>query len=238
MMDKSNNTTRFFGILLYLAGILLAVGVAVVAFWPDLEASLFDTTSSGQETLETLSCPLVIAADETARIKATLNNPLSRPATFSVRTRIADGRISLQRQYDEQIDLDPGEEGELEWEVMATDAVFERIIMARVYVARNATVPNRDGVCGILVLPISGIGGTTALTITIIASLLLIGSGSYLWLQQARPLRHNQLEWARLGGAFALLIVINMFISLSGNWVLALLVTIFLALLTIAFLER
>lgn len=234
----STGVGRIVSLLVLFIGLLLAMVVAFISFWPGMEASLFDTSTTAEATLDGVTCPRVLTADESGVIQATLDNPLDRPITLLVRTRISEGRVTLIRQFSHLVDLQPGESDTLSWDVSADDAVYNRVIMARVFVTRNPPLPSRQRLCGTMVVPVSGMSGNQLLTAAIIASLLGIGAGGVSLVWSERPFVAQKRFWAQAVGALVALVLLNMILSLLGIWWAGVLLSITLLLYAAVMIER
>ena len=237
-MEKHNERTRLLSTLLFAAGLLLAAALAIVAFWPDMEASLFDSSLTAEESIDRLSCPLLITEDETAAIKATFGNPFDRSVSFLVRTRISQGGVTLMREFSEVVELEAGASRQLQWEVTADDAAFGRMVLARVYAFRRNPMPSRDAYCGIMVLGVTGLSGDAIAGMALVASLLAIGVGGAYWLHLERPLSGRRRDVARAIGAMAALVLVALLLSLLGLWGAGLAIFVGIILLAAAMLEH
>lgn len=223
---------------LFAFGLVMAVLVTFATFWPNMEASLFDTGTTAEESLPTLSCPRVLSADETSQISVTINNPLERQATLLVRARISEGRLTLQRQFSGYVDLAPGETRELSWEISPADAVYNRVIMASVYTGPSRPIPNRQGSCGVLVLPFGGLSGELIMFSAIAFSLVTMGVGGVgLW-QHSSLLKSNyQLSFIPIA-ILMVLVLVSLLMGLFSLWVGAILVLILALLMLVIILEK
>ena len=221
-----------------MAGILFALVLTFFAWWPDFEAALFDPTHSGGESLNSLRCPLLITPSDEAAIRLTLTNPLDRPVNFLTQANISERFVTLMRQENSQVMVQPGESAELAWSVTPEDAVYGRMILARVRVLRASGLPARQKACGILVLNVPVVRGNQIIGGLLGATFLYLGVGAALWLRNERPLTGRQRERIRTVGVFALLMLLTMGISLLGWWGGAILIILLMILLLVAFLER
>lgn len=237
-VKESDKSVRFISIFLFVAGVLFALVLTFFALWPDFEAALFDPTHSGGESLNSLRCPLLITSSDEAAIRLTLTNPLDRPVNFLTQANISEGFVTLVRQEISQVMVQPGERAQLAWSVTPEDAVYERLILARVRVLRASGLPARQKACGILVLNVPVVRGNQIIGGLLGATLLYLGLGALLWLRNERPLTSRQQELGRAVGLFALLLLLTMGISFLGWWGGAILIILVMLLLLVAFLER
>lgn len=222
---------------LFVFGLGLALAVAVLAFWPDLEASLFDISISAEATLDDLRCPVALTSGEAGLISAHFQNTTDRTVQFLVRARIAHGSLNLMRRADTQVVLTPGESQTLQWDVSAEDVVYGRMILARVYALRSFPLPLRERTCGIYVLRVPGVSGSSIVVGAVAASLVSLGVGSALWLRSGE-LTDRRRATAQTAGLLAALAVADMVVSLAGWWAAGLLLLVALVVVSGVLLER
>ncbi len=239
-MQVSRSFRKYLSILFLAVGLLLLALMAFVFFWPDMEASLFDssTTASADQALSGLRCPYVMTAAETAQIRAVFENPEEREISFIVRARISQGYVSLIRQDSEVVRIAPGERLEKRWPVTADDAAYGRLIMARIFATRSAASAAQQSSCGILLVNTTAVTGQTLVILGLAGSLLALVVGSGLWWQLERPLNERRRLAARDFGVVTLVVFSSMAAGMGGAWVLSLLLLILSLLLLGAMVER
>ena len=208
------------GVLLFSAGVLLGLALFGSATWADLESSLFDTSMSGDATLRTLRCPVMITASEAGTAAATLSNPFERPTEFTIRAHVTQGFVTLMRELNFKLPLDAGDKGTLEWEVTPDDAAYGRLIMVRVRVYPKYPIPSRHASCGILVLDVPHLTGNQVLASVLAATLLSIAAGMGLWVAGNRGPSTTGREATRAMGALAACVLAGIVVALVGWWVL------------------
>ncbi len=237
-MRDFHSIQRFLSSLLFVSGVLFALLLAIVAFWPDQEASLFDSSLSAQASLDTLHCPLVVTPNEAAAIQVTLANPLERPIQLLARARISDGYVTLMRQETRTLQLSPGETKMASWAITGDDAVYGRFILARVYVFRQNPLPSRQKACGVWFLNVPLVTGTQLVMAVVAASLLGMVVGGAWWLRLEWPLRDRRRDLVLAAGTLALLVLVAAGMSLLGWWVGGLLVILLAVLALVVIVER
>lgn len=232
--------TRVFPALL-LSGLAWLAILSFVAAWPDMEASVFDaaTASAADGRIGSLRCPILLLADERAAVTATFTNRADAPSTFLVRSRIAEGFMTVVREDTRQVTVAPGASTELDWPVSADDAVYGRIVMVRVLATRSAVAPARHGACGSLVLGVHGFGipGDRLFWLGVLAGLALAGGGAYGWLARMRPLHGRTRTSARRAGLLSLVVGISLACGVAGLWLPSHLLLLLAALLLLLMLE-
>lgn len=227
------------GALLFVLGLLLTAVMSFMLFWPDMEASLFDTNSiaeaNGRE--RALQCPYVITTSEVAEIRATFRNPIEQEIAFLVRSRISQGFVTLMRQESELVRIPPGEALTLTWPVAAGDAAYGRVIMARILTTRSAAAPSQQDFCGILLLNVPGVTGGQVVALGLALVLLLLGGGAWLWWGK-RPLNSYQRRFVMPLALLALMLLASLISGLLNAWLFGLVLLVLTLVLVGIVLER
>lgn len=229
---------RSLGTVLFIFGMVLVTFLALITIWPDLEASLFDAAISGEERLGNVSCPMLITANETAAIKATFRNRSDRAVQFLTYARISEGRVSLMRQANVLVQLEPGETREYRWPISASDAAYGRVVLARVHRLRGAGERASQKACGILVLNIPFLRGSQVIAGTLVIALLSIAGGATLWWRRAKPLPGAPQRHIRTVGAICGLLLLAMVLGMLGIWLVGLLTLVVVVLLLVSAVDR
>lgn len=222
---------------LFLFGMLLALLLVVIAFWPNMEARMFDTSVVAEARLTALRCPMVVTPADDAQITVTFHNTLDRDLRLYVVARISEGYLTLMRQSETLLRLSPGERHTLSWDIAPKDAVYGRVIMARVHQHRSFPFPSRDRVCGILFLDVPWLKGRQLVTLLSGLTLLSLGAGAGLWLRQQRPLDDANRRRALIAGAITAIFLFAFLAGLLGAWLVSLLLLLGVFLLLLSLLE-
>jgi hypothetical protein len=215
---------RILSATLFVIGVFLAITFYGIATWADFEASLFDTSIKADETLRSVRCPVIVGINQVSAVRAKIHNTLDRKASFSVRTRVSDGMITLMREENQRFPLEPGESAALEVSVSPVDAVWNRVIMSRVMQNRSYPEPSKSGTCGILVFNFVGLSGNWIQLIWLGIAFVLILVGLYLWVQINQPMEGRPAEVFRAMTALSLVVLAGVVITFLGAWMLALFV--------------
>ncbi|MFO3797226.1 MAG: hypothetical protein ACK8QZ_08090, partial [Anaerolineales bacterium] len=217
------NARHILSLVLFSIGVLLGMLVAGGAIWGDLEASLFGIAASGGELLPGLKCPVVITTAESGVVRLSLKNPLERATEFVVRAYISSGFVTLMREEQSSVLLEPGEIKTLEWRVTAEDAAYGgRLILVRVYQFPRYPIPARDASCGILVVRTNYFKGVQILTALLIGSLLGMGGGLGLWARQSPPQTRFREQAIRVMGILGGFVLVGILFGFLGWWFLGL----------------
>jgi hypothetical protein len=225
-VDRTEDTVnrgralRVLGLLLFAFGILLGMALSGAAIWSDLEAEMFDAslTGLGGAQFRGLSCPVLITAAGPGTVTANVKNPLDRPVELKFRVHFTQGFVTLIREEEVLVPLDPGERARLQWTVNSEDAAWGRFILVKIYSFPRSTLRAELGSCGILVLDIDFLSGNQALALTLAASLLGMAGGLGLCVLGRHPADTVAREVARALLALALAVVVTVVVSLLGSW--------------------
>jgi hypothetical protein len=224
---------RALGVFIFAIGVFFGMVLLGIAVWGDLEASLFDTSMRADASLTTLRCPVMMTRKEIGRVSATFENTLERPVTFTIRAHVSQGYVTLMREENSKLPLEPGETKTLEWTVTPDDAAYGRLILTRVHVAAKYPLPSRDASCGILVVDLPRFTGSQLTAFVLAASLLGMAIGAGLWVVANRPLRGPAREAIRAMGVLAGSVLIGLVLGLVGQWLLGVLLLVISLLLIV-----
>lgn len=218
-MNSKKQTVRILSVLVFSVGALLGLALFGIVVWEDLEAAMFDPTIKQDAPLATLRCPVMMTRAETGTVTATFTNPLDRPIELYTRAHISEGYVTLMREINTQLSLEPGETKPLQWTVTPDDAAFGRLILVKVTVKRKYPLPSRQGTCGIMVVGLPYFTGNQVFAFALAASLLSMAAGAGLWVNANRPLSGLGREVPIAMGALAGCVLVGMIIGLRGSWV-------------------
>ena len=230
-MNLKNKTIRILGVLIFSTGVLLGMALFGIIVWGDFEATMFDPSIKQDAPLTTLRCPVMMTKTETNAVTATFTNPLERPIELYTRAHITEGYVTLMREINTTLSLDPGETKPLQWTVTSDDAAFGRLILVKVTVNRKYPLPSRQGTCGILVVGLPYFTGTQIFAFTFAVSLLSMAGGAGLWVVANRPLKGLGLDVISAMGVLAGSILAGTIVGLRGSWMFGGLIFVFTVLL-------
>lgn len=221
------------GATLFLLGILLGAWLNGASTWAQFEASLFDADMVGNSELP-MQCPRFIATDETGIVAVTLHNPTEKDHSRFIRTHISAGYVTLMHEDARLVDVAAGESLTLQWPFTAKDAVYNgRMVFVRSFVVGRAPLPSASNGCGVYVLQHTfGLSGMQFALLISLVSLLLMGSGFYLWKKGQAAENPRVINLQRGMWALAVSVVVGLGLMFAGEWffaAIALLVTVLLA---------
>lgn len=234
-MSSSSRAQHKLGVLLYMAGVLLALALGTLATWGDLEASLFDPSEQAQESLTSLRCPVLITRREIGRVWARFKNTGPRPVDRAVRAHISQGFVTLFREENVKLPLQPGESRRWYWEVTAADAAFgSSLVLVRVSTLRQSPLPSQSRACGIVVLNIPWPRGSVVIAGWLTLALGSLAGGIWLWWQANRPLAGRRRTMGTTMGVVGLIVLAILIAGLAGWWLVSVLLLALLVLLLIS----
>ena len=200
---------------------------------------MFDPGLTAEARLTALRCPTIVTPADEEQIRVTFRNTLDdRDLRLFVITRISEGRLTMMRQINTQLRLAPGERETLTWDIAPEDAVYGRVIMARVHQFRSFPFPSRERSCGVLYLNIPWLTGGQVFWLLGGLTLLSLGSGAGLWLrQQQRPFDEAQRRKIVGMGVLTGILFIAFLAGQLGVWLVSLGLLIGVLLLAVSSLE-
>lgn len=212
---------RALALLLFLLGTLVGVAFNGLGVWADLEAFVFDSAVTGEQSLGGLSCPILMTREDQSQISARLSNPLDRPIERRLRFRATQGSVTLMNEEAAQLDLAPAETKQAAWTVDPDDAAWGRFVLARVYVYRSYPLPSQSSACGIALLDVPRISGSDLTRLAVAFTFLTLLSGTALWGSTGRPQRGKVLVVRNVMIALTALVLGNTAASLLGWMIIA-----------------
>lgn len=229
---------RLLGTLLFVLGVLAGLAFNAATVWADLEASMFDASLKADESIDRISCPLIITPGETGVVTVSVKNTADRLVTTAVRAHISEGFVSLMRQQDSRQTIQPGETVRLSYDVTAEDAAWNLFVLFRVFVFPALPMHSRSGSCGVLVANLPVLPGWMLAVLWLAISLVGMGGGIWLWVRQRTPLIGNAMRSFRAMLVLGVFILAGMVFNLLGAWLpagLLLLATIVLVTAMLAY---
>lgn len=227
------------GLVLFLLGMALCVALALGTVWANFEASQFDSGIRANAVFDGLKCPpLLTRADENASIAITLVNPLERDNERPVRITITEGSVLYLRTSIERILVPASESLTLSYPIYPYDAAWGRFVLTRIYAFADQPHPSSAATCGVWVLPLHFVTGGQLLVVWIVAALLLMAGGGWLWYIANRPLRNTPLHFAQAMLSLAFIGGLAAALGAHGDWLLGGGLALVFLLASLAILNR
>ena len=203
-----------FSLLLFLAGVLLEIGISASVLWGEIEARLYTSQFSNSDL--TVKCPFMLAFDETGIISASIINTLDQDVQPMVTADIS--RNSGAQQISQTITLAPHESKTVEWKVDASNILFGRLILVSVLQGKYEDLPAERGYCGILFLSLFGMNGRETFILLCSTSFVLLILGIVIWMRSHLPLNARDETIAHTFGSLAVLATMGLFTALLRWW--------------------
>jgi hypothetical protein len=226
------------GITLIIIGAICFILIGSLSIWADLEATLFNSAMRSDKRLTSLKCPSFITEEEIGIISATFHNSSDKPISPLIRTYVTDGYVILMREKVDRLDIAPGETASVEVEVTADNAVYNRLVLARMHQFAYGPLSYRNASCGIYVLNIKTITGNQFIAITATLGLFLSAIGVWLWVKHSRPIIWDQLTKFHQILAFVLISMLISIVGLLSWWLLGVLLFVFWVLLVVGLISQ
>ena len=212
---KKSQTFRLLVFLSYTVGVAIGLYLIVVTAWADMESAFYGFSRLAESGLDGFSCPVVMNRDETRMVSLTVSNTMERALSPTVRVEISTPM--LVDEYQETIELAPGESKKLEWSIGPENIDLERFIFAKALVFGTYPVPSRETTCGIFILDLP-VSGRVILPVLVVLSLLGMGWGLYELNKAATSsvwLEKNVRPMIFLAGV----VTLGIFVSFWSGWV-------------------
>lgn len=225
------------GRIAFLLGAALIVLLTVLVVWPDFESQVVSTLLPADDDIPTMSCPYLMGRDEVAEISADFTNSSSSPMRLRVDGDISAGSLTITRQDNRIVEVPAGQTETLIWEVTADDAVYDRMVVGRFFSYRNNVLPQGATNCGIMVVNVPFLSGQQLFWMILLSGLAMTGIGIWLLLTPW-PIPFHKRRTVIRYMAFGATLLAPLYLGLTGQAVMAMLVAVIPALLLLSLLEN
>jgi hypothetical protein len=216
-MNQRTKNLLLAGALLFTIGAILGIALTAAGVWADLEANFYGFDKISDRQFSTLRCPVLMSSAEAGRVTASFSNPTETRIQPLIRADISSrGLFESQRA---QLPLEPGETKSLSWTVDSENIDMGDFIFVKVSQYPASILPAREAVCGIMVVNLLGISGNVIFWLALVASILGMLIGLFL-LDRANQQMHEKLPNFRRLGVFMALVLLGLFASLTGRWLI------------------
>jgi hypothetical protein len=230
---KTNPSLLLLGLLSYLVGLLAGLFLIVVSTWADMESTFYGFERLASAGLKGVSCPILMTRAETGTISFDISNSTERRISPSIKTALSTPVLS--EEFNETIDIAPGETRRLEWAVGPQNVDLERFIFAKVLLYSSFPLPSREATCGIFVLNLPGSGRV------ILSALVLLSLAGMGWGLHRLSRFRSAYQWVdkHMGSLMflAALIVLGLGMSFAGGWISSMLVLVAALLIIVILLS-
>ncbi len=217
-MKKAKRLFLITAVILYPIGLLIGLALSGWYAWGEVEAALF-VSRTGDVTLTTLKCPLILGTAETGTVSASFGNPTPEVINPTIQAQISHG--SIPRTEQTVLTLAPGEVKPVQWQVGSADRIFGGLILVNVYQSSQKDFPSGQGSCGILLSPVGRLSGKTMFALMFAAALALMGGGLALWYKANSPLRGMKQTATNAVTTLAVVVGISLLLIFPRWWVLS-----------------
>jgi hypothetical protein len=230
---KNGSSTKNLFMTFFIVGAIFGLTFTALATWADLEASFYGFDRTGGERLGTLNCPIIMAKNETSTFSVRITNTSDRKIAPSVKTDVSTPAV-LDTEFT-PIKLEVGESKTLTWEITPENVDLDRFIFIRAWMYAGYPVKDKEGTCGVLVLPIPGKGIFYTWGM-IIVSLLGMGVGLSM-LKRSQNSSDRSTDFSRLV-AMGVIALAGIIVSLLGIWLAGVLILVLGALLSVVLISH
>lgn len=217
-MKISRKLASVFAGVLFSVGLLVGLALSGWYVWGEAEAALF-VPRTGDITLTTLKCPLMLGVSETGTVSASFQNLTSDAINPTIQAEF--GRNGIPREEDTVLSLAPGETKQLHWQVGAGDRIFGGLIQVNIYQTSQVDFPSAQGSCGILFIPAGHISGRALFLLMFITALVGLAAGLALWVRANSPLRDLMQSGTNAASVLAVVVGLSLLFILLRWWVLS-----------------
>lgn len=224
--------TRAWGTFIYLAGLLLALALALASIWGDFEALSYFYTGANYGQFSGLRCPVIMSRSEVAQVSATFENPTDKAIEPYYEVKMSG--LADPRSFENQLQLPPHSSTTIRWTVSASDIDMGWFVMVRLTVLPFAGNPARAASCGMLVFNFGSLTGAQVLPWAVVVSVLAILVGLTLREGQDQPESGSEGTLRNGMRAAGVSVLLAMLTGFLGLWLIGLIfsaITILLAVI-------
>lgn len=219
-MKPRRKSIQIPGTVLYSIGILIGLALSGWCLWGEVESALlvFRTGEGGL----TMRCPLMVTVNETGIVSASFDNPTEEVISPTVQAVISHKNMS--RTETMVVNLEPGEKKQLQWAVNSDDMIFGGLILVNVFETSQRNFPSHQGSCGVPVARFPGLSGKQVFILMFVTSLIGMAVGAALWVTGSGPLKGLMENATNAGAALAVLVFLDLLLTLPRWWGLSMLI--------------
>ena len=213
--------------ILFFLGVLIGFALAVIAIWNSIEATNYFFQGVKYAPFGGLRCPLMIAPTEKGTVAAVFNNPTDGEDHFVYRAEISRKAFSA-RQIDDQVAVSAHQSRSVQLTVDAQDIDLLFFILVKLTILPNSVHPSQEAVCGMMVVNLLGLTGAQITGAALLLSFLGMAVGLGLWQRTSTAADQDRPRVVR---ALGIAVILSMFTSALGWWIIAVVLAIITILL-------
>lgn len=225
------------GVILVFIGAIAATVFVGGGTMADYEALFFEGSWKADEDLTNYNCPALIGRDEVSAVTLNIENSAESVIRPAVRTRISEGFVTLVRQDDVKLEIQPGDKKALSWKFSGEDAAYDRTVYVRIF--RFAAYPYKAqyAACGIMVADLGPLTGQQAIWAIVGGSISSMILGIGLFQVGNTPMVDNRTSHKRMAlilmAAFVLAGLATIFFNLMFVGVFVFFATVLMILVVL-----
>lgn len=223
------------GTAVFVAGVVLALGLAGVSIWGDYEAMSYFYTGAGYAGFSGLHCPALMSRGETPTISATLDNSSNDVVQPYYEVEISG--IAGFRNIENQVMVPPHSKRVVQWTVSANDVDLGSLVMVKMDILPMAGYSTREATCGMAVLNLGGLTGGQIVGGALGISLLGILAGLVLREAGTEPTSSKDVSIRNGMRTAGVLACLALFAGLTGSWLFGVLFCALTVLLLVILLR-
>ena len=220
MKNKSLVLQRVSFIIFTLA-VLLGICLTLASAWPDMEAFFYGFDDFTNEKLTTLSCPVLMTAQDRKQITIKLHNPNDEAIVRKVEADFSS-RLAILN-YPAILEFQPGETKIVAWDIGEENIDLNHFILVsvRAYPSRNVELV--ESTCGIIVLNLPFKGGPVIFYVAMALAALGRGGGLWLWTRHSDLSEPGVVSQSRFMRFVTGVVIVGVVGSYLENWPVGLL---------------
>lgn len=232
-MTKKSSTLQRIGYILFSLGIFFELLILLVSTWPDLESVAYGFTRYTNETLPSLSCPVLMTELDRELVTLRLNNPLDKAINRTVRVQLS-GKYNII-SIDEKVKLQPGETKTLSWEIGKENTDVNYLIFVHAFAFPASSLEMKEATCGTYMMNLPIKGGPIIYYTTLGLAFFCLGVGSWLWWRNSDMSSIPLVSLSRRMRFITWVINIGMIASIFGWWIIGLMALVITSLTFVVF---
>ena len=219
----------------FLVGVFLGLGLALVAVWSDYEGFSYFNSGAGYPAFNGLVCPILMTRSEKSVVTADFKN--STGQEFDPYYEVAISGPDSSRKLEGQLAIPIHTTKTIQWTVDAKDIDLGFFIFVDMQVLPVAGYQTREDTCGIMVINFTGLTGSEIFGLILATSLLGMVLGLGLW-ENNRLNTNRYTNRHRALQAQGIAVLLALLTGLIGLWAAGLIFCVLAILLLVINLRQ
>jgi hypothetical protein len=213
-----NKILSFGGTLLFFSGVVLAIGLALLAIWADYEALFYGFDLFGNENLPNMNCPILVTPNQPGMVTVDFKNPTDKDISLIVRANFSNPGPLQQKQM--TLPLAPGESHKVSWPVTEEQVDLGFFIFAQVSNLPTSSIHYRQDICGMTMLNVPFLSGEQLYVVWFLVANISLMCGFLLWYANSQPVEDKRLAFYNYMRFLGVLALLALLAGIKGWWVL------------------